>query len=118
MAEINLVEAAYLAGTAQNPVSYNAFAEWCIEDPSIYTNRTKTVLSKMLEREKITQEEYDSSIECYKQRCPNQHSFTNHLRLDAETSQNALNYEWFYRPVIDQVRRDLQGSHINTRMKR
>lgn len=58
--ELSLTECAFLAGINHSPNSYNPFGE---EDNSaIITRRTKIVLGKMLELEKITQEEYDASI--------------------------------------------------------
>lgn len=59
--ELTLTESAFLAGINHSPNSYNPFDE---EDDNsdIIAKRTKTVLNKMLELEKITQEEYDASI--------------------------------------------------------
>lgn len=59
--ELTLTECAFLAGINHSPNSYNPFDE---EDDNteIITRRTKIVLNKMLELEKITQEEYDASI--------------------------------------------------------
>ncbi|MGN1327020.1 MAG: transglycosylase domain-containing protein, partial [Clostridia bacterium] len=58
--ELTLTECAFLAGINHSPNSYNPFGE---EDNSaIIARRTKIVLNKMLELEKITQEEYDASI--------------------------------------------------------
>lgn len=58
--DLSLAECAFLAGINNSPNSYNPFEE---EDNSaLITRRTKIVLGKMLELEKITQEEYDGAI--------------------------------------------------------
>lgn len=57
--DLNLAECAFLAGINHAPNSYNPFGEK--DNSERIKNRTKTVLSKMLELGKITQEEYDSA---------------------------------------------------------
>ena len=57
--DLDLAECAFLAGINHAPNSYNPFGEK--DNSERIKNRTKTVLSKMLELGKITQEEYDSA---------------------------------------------------------
>ncbi|WP_426348276.1 transglycosylase domain-containing protein [Alloiococcus sp. CFN-8] len=110
--DLTLIEAAYLAGVTQSPHGYNAFIEENVQDPSRYISRTKTVLSMMLDNEKLTQEEFDGAM----------------AELDAGKLQesfvwsdggnniisNKLNYEWFTRPVIEQVKEDLMNEYNYT----
>ena len=57
---LSLAECAFLAGINNSPNSYNPFTD---EDNSErIEKRTKTVLTKMLELEYISQEEYDKAI--------------------------------------------------------
>lgn len=57
--DLDLAECAFLAGINHAPNSYNPFGEK--DNSERIKNRTKTVLAKMLELGKITQEEYDSA---------------------------------------------------------
>ena len=59
--DLSLAECAYLAGINNMPNSYNPFGD---EDNSeLITNRTLTVLQKMLELEYINEAEYDEAVE-------------------------------------------------------
>ena len=55
-----MAQCAYLAGINHSPNSYKPFAD----EPNMETinNRTKTVLNKMLDLQKITKEEYDGAV--------------------------------------------------------
>ncbi|MFD2829328.1 transglycosylase domain-containing protein [Corticicoccus populi] len=57
LADLNLAEAAYLAGLPQLPNRYNLYV-----DPEHGTDRAHIVLRLMLEHERITQEEYDEAV--------------------------------------------------------
>lgn len=97
--ELNLIESAYLAGITQAPSSYDAFSEKNQKDPSSYLNRTKTVLGKMFELGKISQEEYDNAIKDIND---------GKLVFHYTPPSNSLKYEWFTRAAIDQIEKDLQ----------
>ena len=98
--DLTVIEAAYIAGTTQSPSNYYAFSESSMANPSKYINRTKLVLSAMLKNEKITQLDFDAYIN----------------KLDTEgiafnrqvIISDTYNYEYFTRPVLDQVRTDLK----------
>ena len=57
---LSLAECAFLAGINNSPNSYNPFGEK--DRTEKITNRTKTVLSKMLELKYISQEEYNAAV--------------------------------------------------------
>ena len=57
LADLNLTEAAYLAGLSNLPNVYNLY-----DDPEAAQKRTTVVLNMMLEHERISQEEYDEAI--------------------------------------------------------
>ena len=59
--DLSLAECAYLAGINNMPNSYNPFGE--DDNSELITNRTLTVLQKMLELEYINQTEYDEAAE-------------------------------------------------------
>lgn len=103
--DLNLPESAFLAGLTQAPTTYSPYNPNNIEDPSLYLDRTKTVLAKMLELGKITQDEYD---EAYAFVDGNQFAFS-------QTVTNyKINYEWFVYPALDQVRTDLKETYKYT----
>ncbi|MEJ8765778.1 transglycosylase domain-containing protein [Oceanobacillus sp. HCA-5259] len=64
--DVNLAQAAYLAGLPQSPSAYTPFVSGGglkdEEDIQYGLNRMKTVLNRMLDMEYITQEEYDEAI--------------------------------------------------------
>ncbi|MBO1263804.1 transglycosylase domain-containing protein [Proteiniclasticum sp. SCR006] len=98
--ELNVVEAAYIAGTTQSPSNYYAFSQSSMANPSKYLNRTKLVLNAMLKNEKITEAEHEL--------------YTRSLdESGIQFSQTSIvsdkyNYEYFTRPVLDQVEDDLK----------
>lgn len=97
--DLTLPEAAFLAGLTQAPSAYSPYDPENIADPTIYLDRTKTVLMKMRDLGYITQEEYD---EAYAFTDANQFAFS-------QTVINyKINYEWFVYPALDQVREDLK----------
>ncbi|MGM9972641.1 MAG: transglycosylase domain-containing protein [Clostridiaceae bacterium] len=101
ISEVSLIEAAYLAGVTQSPTGYNAFIDKNIQNPEGYLNRTKTVLSKMQELNKITKEEYEDAVQAVDSGALIQ-SFSRDSN-NSLASVDKLNYEWFTRPVIEQV---------------
>ena len=103
--DLTLPESAFLAGLTQAPSAYSPYDPDNIEDPSIYLDRTKTVLSKMLELGKITQEEYDEA-----------YAFVdaNQFQFSQTVITYKINYEWFVYPALDQVRTDLKETYKYT----
>jgi penicillin-binding protein 1A len=96
MDELNLKEFAFLASAANNPtISYiNAYKSWEKNEP-FDSNRTKLVLGEMLRYNFITQEEYNEAM-------------NTDLVLSFNTKNpNKMAYEWFSRPVVEQIKKDL-----------
>jgi penicillin-binding protein 1B len=62
--ELSLPQAAYIAGLPQSPFGYTPFTSNATVKESLEPslNRMKTVLSRMLEAEFITQEEYEAAL--------------------------------------------------------
>ena len=103
--DLTLPESAFIAGLTQAPSAYSPYDPANKEDPTIYLDRTKTVLMKMKELGKITQEEYD---EAYAFVDANQFAFSQTV------ISYKINYEWFVYPAIDQVREDLKETYKYT----
>lgn len=103
--DLSLPESAFIAGLTQAPTTYSPYNEANKEDPTLYLDRTKTVLMKMKDLGKITQEEYD---EAYAFVDANQFTFSQTVIT------YKINYEWFVYPAIDQVREDLKETYKYT----
>lgn len=97
--DLTLPESAFIAGLTQAPSAYSPYDPENKKDPTIYLDRTKTVLMKMRDLGYITQAEYD---EAYGFVDANQFVFSQTV-IDYK-----INYEWFVYPALDQVREDLK----------
>jgi len=97
---LTLKQCAFLASAAQNPtISYMNAYEAFEKKEAFDSPRTKLVLAKMLELGKITQEEYDTAL-------------AEPLMLNFSTLEgDKMVYEWFSRPVIKQVAKDLMKTY-------
>lgn len=100
--DLNLIESAYLAGMNQSPSIYYPFSASSKKDPSKYINRTKTVLGKMIENGHINQEEYDKAIADLD---------NGELKFIPPNFSDKLNYEWFSRPAMTRVKKDLKAQY-------
>lgn len=100
--DLNLIESAFIAGLPQSPSTfYNAAMSQ--NNTERYINRTKLVLGKMYEHNYISKEDYDKSI-----------SYINENKIPLKTSNisiSRLNYEWFSREIIKQVKKDLMDKY-------
>ncbi|MPQ44669.1 transglycosylase domain-containing protein [Clostridium tarantellae] len=96
---LTLVQCAYLAGLTQAPTALDAFNPKNNDDPSAYINRTKNVLSKMLELGYISENEFNEAVTDLSPT-----SFT----FEKGEKFQTMEYEWFSRPVISEVKKDLQ----------
>lgn len=135
--ELNVVEAAYIAGTTQSPTRFYAFSQDSLADPEKYITRTKLVLNAMLDNKKITQEEHglymdelnlalmsdeekakttaelDAKLAAQEITAEEHSSTMTKLERGLDFKQTSIvsdkyNYEYFTRPVIDQVKEDLK----------
>lgn len=97
--DLNLIECAYLAGVTQAPTTYSGYTQ---KNPSVYINRTKLVLSKMLEHKYITQQEYDKAIKDLD---------NGKLKFKKSKVDYRLPYEDFIYASVDQVKKDLKKKY-------
>lgn len=100
--QLNLIECAYIAGITQAPTYYSAYNEKNQKDPSSYINRTKTVLGKMKELNKITDEQYNQAIADID---------SGKLTFHKAATSYSLEYEWYINPTINQVKKDLKEKY-------
>lgn len=96
--DLTLAQCAFLAGSTQHPTKYYSSAA-NIEDSQFYKNRTLTVLSKMLELGYITQEEHDNAVNEVN---------NNQIGFNIKRINDSYNYEWFSRPVVEELTKDLK----------
>lgn len=101
VSKLSLLECAFIAGLTQSPsVFYNAVVTQ--KNTSSYTNRTKSVLSKLLENGYISQTEYSKSLSDLNNK---------KLTFNFTRQSNSLKYEWFSREVIRRVKQDLMAQY-------
>lgn len=96
--DLTLAQSAFLAGSTQHPTRYYSSAV-SDEDSQFYKNRTLTVLSKMLELGYIEREDYDQAVNEVN---------NDQIGFNIRTVNNSYNYEWFSRPVVEELTKDLK----------
>lgn len=100
--DLNLIESAFIAGLPQSPSTfYNAAMSQ--KNTERYINRTKLVLGKMREHNYISKEDFDKSM-----------AYIDKNKIPLKTSNiniSRLNYEWFSREIIKQVKKDLMNEY-------
>ncbi|KPU42297.1 penicillin-binding protein 1F [Oxobacter pfennigii] len=94
--ELSLAESALIAGLTQSPSKYNPYLNG--DSPEVYKNRQLTVLSKMLELEMITQEEYEKAK-------------LEELNFKKRDSNSKIKYPWFMDAVIRSITTDLKAEY-------
>ncbi|MCY6958601.1 transglycosylase domain-containing protein [Clostridium brassicae] len=118
--DLSLVQCAFLAGLTQSPSVYYPYSKTSKKDPSKYKNRTKTVLSKMKENGFISEGEYKKAID--ELDIPSEKltadssaaTLGNSVVGKATISSDKYNFEWFSRPVVNEVRKDLKEKYQYT----
>lgn len=135
--DLTVIEAAYIAGTTQSPTNFYAFSQSSTANPQKYINRTQLVLNAMRDNKKISEEEYAQYTDQLNSALidPDEKiAKGEELRLKFESGEiteeeynyqtdvletgivfnqtsivsDKYNYEYFTRPVLDQVKADLK----------
>ena len=101
--DLTLVQSAFIAGMAQSPSGLYPFTVSAEKNPNIYINKTKLVLSKMYETKSISKKEYNDAINSLE---INKIVFTR-----PNENLDKYNYEYFSRPVVNQVKTDLMAQY-------
>ncbi|MCC9295915.1 PBP1A family penicillin-binding protein [Clostridium sp. WLY-B-L2] len=101
--DLNLIQCAFIAGMPQSPSVYYPYSPASRKNPSIYLNRTATVIKKMYENGYISQPQYTSAINDIS---------TGKLNINPQpTVSNGYNNEWFTVSVINSVKKDLKAQY-------
>lgn len=117
---LSLVQCAFMAGLTKSPSVLYPYSNTSKKDPSKYKDRTKVVLAKMLENGHITESEYKNAvaeIDIPKDEITND---KNTATLGKSTIGKATaikdkyNFEWFSRPVVSEVKKDLKEKYHYT----
>ncbi|ASW42523.1 transglycosylase domain-containing protein [Clostridium isatidis] len=103
--DLTLPEAAFIAGLTQAPSAYSPYDPENIEDPTIYLDRTKTVLMKMRDLGYITTDQYNEAYDFVDK---------NSFAFSQKSVNYKINYEWFVYPALDQVKKDLMETYKYT----
>jgi penicillin-binding protein 1A len=96
--ELTIAEAALIAGLNQSPARYYPFSKKNMENPKVYKDRQKTVLTKMLENGFITQKEFDEAV-------------NQKLVFQTKKPTTSMKYQWFIEPAIDQIAEDFADKY-------
>lgn len=103
---LNLTECAFIAGLVQSPSAYYPFSPSASKNPSIYINRTKTVLQKMHDNNYISDADYTNSINALN---------NGKLTFQNQTSNTSTyKYQWFSSAAMEQVKYDLKSQYNYT----
>ncbi|SFU33827.1 penicillin-binding protein 1A [Clostridium sp. DSM 8431] len=105
VSELNLIQCAYISGIAQAPTYYSAYNQNNQKDPTPYIVRTKSVLKKMLELNKITEAQYNEAISDID---------SGKLQFTSTKKSYTLEYEWYINPTVTQVKEDLKKKYKYT----
>lgn len=103
--DLNLIECAFIAGLPQSPSKYYPFSTYATKNPSIYLNRTKTVLEKMHENNYINDTDYANAIKDIDNK---------KLVFSPGKSSDKYQYPWFSSYAVEQVKTDLKTQYNYT----
>lgn len=99
VSDLNLAEAALIAGITKNPTAYNP-----LKNPEKSLERQKLVLNAMLEQEFITQQEYDLAVA---------YDVLGGLITDS-SSRGTQIFSWFEDALLNQIIDDLMTQYTYT----
>jgi penicillin-binding protein 1A len=103
VSSLNLIQCAFIAGIPQSPSIYYPYSTASKNNPSLYLNRTKSVLKKMYDNNYITEQQYTDAIKDVS---------NGKLGIQPYTPpNNKLKYEWFSIPAIESVKADLKSKY-------
>lgn len=118
--DLTLVQCAFIAGLPQSPSIYYPYSRTSIKDPSKYKNRTKAVLTKMRDNGYITESQYKvaiSEIDIPRENVTQDDKVATlgkSVLGKATANNDRYNFEWFSRPVVTEVKKDLKEKYHYT----
>ncbi|SMC21102.1 penicillin-binding protein 1A [Clostridium acidisoli DSM 12555] len=104
---LNLIQCAFLAGLVQSPSKYYPLSDAAKKNPSLYINRTKTVLDKMKENNYISDTDYNNAINDI-----NSGKLT--FAQNSNSSNTYYSYPWFSSAAVAAVKTDLKTQYNYT----
>jgi penicillin-binding protein 1A len=104
--DLDLIQCAFIAGVTQNPSKYYPYSSKNQKDQTAILDRTKTVLYTMKKNNYIDEATYNNALA--KLDTDKKIEFT---PLKSSSTAHKLNYEWFSRPVMDSVKKDLMAQY-------
>ena len=97
--ELTLKQSAFISSAAQSPsISYNMAFKAYKNKEAFESNRTKAVLDNMYRYKKISKKQLDLAM-------------AEELKFNFSENDAAMNYEYFSRPVILQIAKDLMKKY-------
>lgn len=105
--DLNLIECAFIAGLPQSPSAYYPFSSAAKKNPSIYINRTKTVLQQMHTNNYINDTDYSNALKDL-----DEGKLTS--AFQQTTTNSTYAYQWFSSAAVDQVKDDLKKQYNYT----
>lgn len=115
--KLTLTQCAFIAGVTQSPSIYYPYSKTSKKNPDKYINRTKTVLYKMKQQNYISEEEYSKAIadlNTEKAKVTSDstvQTLGNYIVLKPSSNNDKYNFEWFSRPVVNEVKKDLKAKY-------
>lgn len=103
--DLNLIQCAFIAGLPQSPSTYYPFSTYAQKNPSVYINRTKTVLQRMHDNNYISDSDYSKALSDLD---------NGKLVFSPGKTNSRYTYQWFSSSVVDQVRSDLKAQYNYT----
>lgn len=97
--QLTIGQSALIAGINQSPSRYNPYLNE--DSPDVYKNRQVTVLSKMLEHNYITNEEFEAAKK-------------EELVFKKKDDISKMKYQWFIEAALDSVAEDLKTKYHYT----
>lgn len=103
--DLNLIECAFIAGLPQSPSAYYPFSPAAQKNPSIYINRTKTVLQQMHDNNYINDADYSNALNDLD---------SGKLKFHQTKNTSTYTYQWFSSAAVEQVKNDLKSQYSYT----
>lgn len=103
--DLNLIECAFIAGLPQSPSAYYPFSPSAQKNPSIYINRTKTVLQQMRDNNYINDTDYSTALS---------NLDNGNLKFHETKNTSTYTYQWFSSAAVEQVKNDLKSQYSYT----
>lgn len=99
--QLTIAESAVIAGITRWPTKYNPYTN--TKTPEVYKERTNLVLSKMLQNNMISNQEYEKAKKEIDQ--------MNEKSFKKRSDNTTLKYQWFMEAAIASVSKDLEDKY-------